>query len=255
MINLFRVPPNIQTWEAVATIQIVQQLPDYRVILTKDLPEEDIVKLFELAGVGYRIPEEDFDRAAGDRDCTLNLVKAYAATEKANCYYGQVLAQVNGLQVGPLAPPKFPFVIPGEKKGIVLCPFGLRQEFDIAVPIWKEVVRQLESYDQQVYLLGDRGQRMDEIAFTEPEILSDLPLIDKLQILSSAKVVIGVANAWTWLSSAWSIKRLLLHPEKIRNDRWYPALNNDETKFLLTDPEVMNVPIVLVGIRKLMREL
>lgn len=250
---IFKVPENIQLWEALALIQIVQQLnigdtPASYVALSPDA-DEDIIALFHLAGVGAIVNGYD-----GEKE--IELTKAYLATVTADTYYGEVLASTNGLQVTTLSPPKFPYIKPREKKnGIVVCPFGMRPEFDIPIKIWKDVIKQLESYDSDVYVLGDRRQRLDELSFTENEILSDLPLSVKLQMLASAKVVVGVANAWTWLSSAWPLRRILLHPDNVRNDRWYPALDNSVTKFLLHNPEILSSPVVLVGIRKLMREL
>jgi hypothetical protein len=260
---IFRVPSNIQLWEAIAVVQILQQLNKKAeprnhwrepsnvtyVALAPDLTE-DTIALFQLAGVGSNVKKYD------GSEKEIDLIQAYGSTATSDMYYGQVLARENGIQVMPLAPSRFPFVKPGPaKKGIVVCPFGLRPEFDVPIKIWKEVIRQLESYDSEIYILGERGQRLDEIGFTENEILSDLPLSDKLQAIASAKLIVGVANSWTWASSAWPVKRILIHPDTVRNDRWYPGVDNSMTKFLLTNSDILEAPVILVGIRKMMKEL
>ncbi len=255
---IFRVPENIQLWEGVAVVQIVQHLnnrPNLSpnemsyVALVPDLTE-DTTALFQLGAVGCNVKKYDGDEK------TIELIQAYGSTHTADMYYGQVLMRENGLQVAPLRPPYFPFIRGDMKKqGIIVCPFGLRPEFDIPTNIWKDVIKQLQSYDPNVYVLGERRQRLDEIGLTENEILSDLPLSVKLQTLASAKLVVGVANSWTWLSSAWVVNRILIHPDNIRNDRWYPAMDNTQTEFLLQNREILSSPMVQVGIRKMMRKL
>lgn len=241
------VPSNIQTWEAIALISIVRgmrdKVPGVAVSLAGSL-SDDVKTLFVLAGVGvYGTVEKEID-----------LASAYIAAQTADSFYGSVLARLNGLEA-QVAVPKFPFVAcHSGKTGIVLAPFGLRPEFDLPSAIWKGVHRHLEGYGEPVYVVGDAEQRLAVLPTSEQEILSDVPMTDRLYAVANARLIVGVANAYTWASAAFSTPRLLFQPETVRNDRWYPPMDNDNTKWLLWDKSRLSLAVVLTGIRQMMRE-
>lgn len=245
---IYEIPENTQPWEAVALVSIVQALrkvePTASILM--DACSVDVRAILSLAGVGVN--------SSDHTDKTLSLLEAYQQTAKAEKFYGDVVLETNGLPPVEVHAPRFPFVAQTqERRGIVICPFAFRAEFTVKDAIWKGVHRHLESYGEPVYIVGEKDQRLGVVPAFEHEMLCDVPMVDKLYALAGAKLVVGVANAYTWASAAFDTHRMLLHPDTIRNDRWYPPMDNDKTKWLLTAAETLTLPVVLTGVRQMMR--
>lgn len=201
-------------WEAVATITLAQSLNAELVHQQKG----EIGNILDLTSAGE--PEKE-----------LLYSEAYRQVERTKDYYGQVLARVSGVEYR-----SHRLVLPGfetrEEAKIVLCPFGLNSGLDLPIGLWSYIARYLKSYGLTVYQMGDYGTRMEGLLFPENYIYSNRPLRDKLALLASAKVIVGVPNAWTMLSTAWDKKMVIYQPEDIPERRWAPWVHGGVHYFM-----------------------
>lgn len=138
----------------------------------------------------------------------------------------------------------------GENGGIVICPFACVPELQLSQPVWKPVVRTLETYGERLWLMGEEKQRMDGCRFTEADIASNLPLTDKMKVLASATLVIGSPNRWLWMSTVWERKIIVLYPEGEPSRKWF-GFQNDNFGRILYQPDNVQVPALLACVRKL----
>lgn len=134
--------------------------------------------------------------------------------------------------------------------GIVICPFACVPELQLSQPVWKPVVRTLETYGERLWLMGEEKQRMDGCRFTEADIASNLPLIDKMKVLASATLVIGSPNRWLWMSTVWERKIVVLYPEGEPQRKWF-GFQSDNFGRILYQPDNLQVPALLACMRKL----
>lgn len=244
-------------WESVALVQLVQALLKEKLIDAVALPEDlDVQRLLGLAMIPQvgGILWEHVDKQP------LSFSGAYRTVEQAKNPYSDVLARANGYHNLKLLPPQFPGVHPvGEPSGIVLTPFGLKADLDLMVPIWRAVVKQMRSYGEPVYLMGDDKQhRLDAASFVEGDLYLDCSLERKLQILSTAKLVIGVPNAWMWAASAWTnVRKLVLYPDNIPPKRWFPVEDTEGEHYgrLLYSAHMIQLPVILAALRKLVGDM
>lgn len=237
---ILTVPDRLTTWESVALVQIAQAAK----------------KVAACEGVaGYN----EFTHAAGiegyyfNAGYPVNFADAYRKVEQSKMYYGNVLAQCSGLHGLKLEYPVFP-TQPTQSRGVVLAPVALKPELNIQVPVWRAVVKHLRSYGEPVYLMGDnQNERMDAAAFPECDMFLSCTLEQKLQVLANAKLVVGTPNAWMWIAAGMT-KTLVIYPDSIPQDRWWPW-NGERHGRLLYQSNMLQIPVLLAGLRKLISNL
>jgi hypothetical protein len=235
----------VAEWETVGLVSVLQAL-------TKVEPVDRVFCCCEdwdiLRAASLPVCAEMYGKAAEGAQVVSFKVPIPRGTE----FYGEALAKLNGWEL-EILPPKFG-IQEEEEEGIVLCPFGTVAQMNMPVKVWKAIVRHLRSYNIPVAMMGGRGQRMDEIAFTEAEILSEYPIEKKLRVLGRAKLVVGVPNAWTWIAAGYERKIVLAYPEGVPPRRWFPWAN-DKFGRIIWDPARLEIPVVLAGLRQLIQML
>lgn len=242
-------PAQLETWEMVAAVQMMQ-LPIWtRPVETNLLSHTE---LFGYAGISAH-SSAPWDEEPVYKVEFGNALREVEKTAKPYCI---VLAEQIGVYKEirtEAGPPRFPAagIAPSEGGPIVLCPFAFTGAFNIPQNVWKAVTRHLRSSGAPVTLMGEPQERMDIGNFTEGAILSRLSLYEKMQVLASAKVVVGVPNAWTWMASAWSKKVIIFYPDGIPVERWYGFYNERSLGRVLYQPSAIQIPLMLAGLRKL----
>lgn len=233
----------IELWEAVSAIQLVQaiQKTGECSVAVVDGPGVGIFALVEDGIDIYSHPQKD--------EKVLNFDVAYRKADQTDQPYCYTLAKENGFEL-ELDCPQFPKIQPTQDAGIIVCPFGLKNELDLPLEIWKHIIKQLRTYGESVMLLGDPGQRMDSASFTEGENLSEWALLAKIQALASAKLVVGVPNAWTWIATAWEKDLVYFYPDSIPPRRWFPFISNHFGRIGYESRD-LKAPTVLAGLRKM----
>lgn len=245
---ILTLPLNAETWETIATIQLAQSLNN----ITQEKAftvnclgaNTDHRALTELAGVRSTVPGVAYE---------LKLDEAYRAAEQGTGWYGDVLARSSQCHNLFLQQLIFPGIEAHQNGDVVLCPFAMRREFHLPANIWTALVRLLRSYGHRVVLLGEQGERKDQCMFFESDMYCDAPVKDKLEMLAGAKMIVGVPNAWTWASTAWKKKLVMLHPDDIPRRKWFPLIdegNDSWQRWLLYQSYNLQVPLFLVGVRR-----
>lgn len=230
------IPARTTTWESVATLQLANSTG------TKVISDDpEIAALIQLSGL-QAIPP-----AAGAAPLYFEAYRAIDE-ETVDSSYHQVLARVSGQKC---VPSLLQIDVASEDKGhIVICPYGPKKELAIPLSVWRAVVRHLRSYGRRVYLMADKGERMDGIAFTEAEILSERSMKEKLEVLATATLTVGVPGAWMWLATSWQKQLIVLYPEGIPPRKWFPFVHENFGR-LLYPADRLQIPVFLAGLRML----
>lgn len=241
---------SVELWEAVATMQIMQATGEKVAASCVDV-HSDLAYLFHLAG--FRLTD-------AAPTCQLKLAEAFRTIDGAMSYdvtYQAWLARSSGLTLTKaIAPVDFPRMLPiAPKEHIVLCPFALSKLQQIPMTAWKAIARFLRTFDVDVYLLSDPGHRADGLNFTEGTMLTDHPIVDKLHILASAKLVVGMPNAWTWLASSWGRMLAIYYPNGTPTMRWYGFYNSPKHGRVDYIPHQVQIPLLLAGLRQLLTKM
>lgn len=252
------VPAQLTTWESVATVAVAQTVKASSLWLptlsqaqyaNDDAPSE----FLRLSGLYESGQEHHIDEGIA-----LPYDAAYRAVDQGTTPYIHSLA---GSPVSSLSllntPPTFimnasrRWLQREERRGIVVAPFGIKPELDLPRPVWTHVIRMLRSYGERVLLVGDCTQRMDTAAFTEDEIMTEHSVADRIAAIQSAKLVVGVANAWTWIAAGVPDTRLAyFYPETIPAKRWF-HYSSQYFGRISFHPNQIRIPIVLTGLRTL----
>jgi ADP-heptose:LPS heptosyltransferase len=138
--------------------------------------------------------------------------------------------------------------------GIVIAPQGAAPDLELPVAAWILAVRMLRTYQLPLYLMGDSGFRMDHAAFSEKEICSELPVEEKLTILHSADVVVGVPNVWLWAATSFEKRMIYFYPETIDQKQWFPWAHDNYYR-IAHAPDNVQPAAVLAAIRACMNQL
>ena len=132
----------------------------------------------------------------------------------------------------------------------MVCPFALKGDMDLPLPVWSAIIRHLLSYDIPVKLLASENRRMESCAFYEEDILSGLPLVAQLTELASARLIVGVPNEWMWAATAWQKKLIVLYPDTQPPKRWFWYAHDNFAR-LLYQMHQLAPPVMLAGLRQL----
>jgi hypothetical protein len=237
---------NPEVWEAIAAIQIMQASGVRRVgVRCRDT---SLCYLYHLAGLHLTDVEPTVQ---------FKLDEAFRSIDSAMSHdmlYQSWLARVSGVDLSRgITPVAFPRMEPvANREHIAFCPFGLSKFQPIPLSAWKAVVRFLRTYGLPVYLVSDPGQRADGLNFTEGCTLSDAPIQEKLRILASAKLVVGMPNAWTWMAASWKRTMAIYYPTGIPPLRWFGFYNNPKHGRVEYLPHQIQIPVLLAGLRNLL---
>jgi hypothetical protein len=238
-------PDNMELWETVAAIQVMQSLGIGGRFPRFDGVVSDVVRLLVMAGV---CKKEQMMPAM-----PLQTAEAYRAVNASTESYQAVLARRSGLDCRRMKAPQFPNagIAPSLSGGIVICPFEINDAFKFPWQVWRAVIRHARTYGLPVTLLGRPGQRMDYATFTEGSILSELPMIDKMRALADSRLVLGIPNEWTWMATAWKKKVLVFYPDDLPVDRWFGFDVAPYTlgRVLYTRSQ-LQIPVMLAGARR-----
>jgi hypothetical protein len=238
---IFDVDESIVMWELAAAIQLAAA-NGASIHLPEGFPEE-YYELVEASGI---------KDSTGGMNMRLKFAEAYRGVDRSHDSYLAVLAKVSGLGVVTTIAPIFQSRQATENGAIVVCTEGLKAELDIPEAMWPAIVKFLRSYWPSVVLVGDPGWRIDAGAFSEAEILCDVPLSLKLDALASAKLIVGVPNAWTIIGSSWLKRALIFYPASLPQDRWF-WISSARFGKILHDPNRINIPSIMSGLRELIR--
>lgn len=257
---IFRIP-EIELFEAVATVQLLLAATD---AVTMGAQGEALT-LIDAACLPWNGLDDDTLDASDRMPSPVQLAYGDAMRkidkEENRSYHELLLAcslpllsnDLHSINIDKSAL-AFPQIKPTGEKCIVMCPFGLRRELDLPVRVWRHIALFLRSYNLRLYLMGSRGERMDQAVFTESEILSEETMQDKLAILALSSLVVGVPNGWTWLATAWTRNMVILYPDGMPPRRWFPYIH-DRYGRILFEAHNLQVPIVLAGLRKLIKDM
>jgi hypothetical protein len=235
---MIHVPNDTPLWEVVGSLQVAQAR---HVALCG--PSQLAIDIAELsARIIYLDPPEHIE---------LNYSKAYRAIDTSENPYPVVLAAQSGITINTDAVMKIqlPGIQPGTRDGIIVCPKTFKPELALPPVTWRAIVRMLRSYDRPVYLMGEPGEWMDDASFAENEILTELPLKEKLEWLAGAELIVGVPNAWLWLAAAWEKKIAFLYPDSIPKYRWFWFASDSTYGRISFVPYQLQTAVVLTGLR------
>ena len=235
------VPSNLTSWELMATLAVAQAEGAKQ---AECYGAADFA-VMEAGGLWVR-------RTDDGCSSTLDYYAAYRQIDQEQAPYVSVLAKVSGFSRTVL--PRFsPGVIGAQApRGIVLAPFGIKPELDLPKQVWFAVENLLRTYGVPVFLVGDHGQRLEPSAFTESEILSNLGMVEKLEAVASAQLVVGVPNAWTWAAASFDRKLIYAYPETLPAKRWF-HYTSDSFGRILFHPNQIRLPLLLDSIRELIK--
>ena len=242
------IPGNTTSWELVAGIQLFQQIKDSDFISVAVVPTSttDIDDLLYYSGI---------ERSSGSLYTQpLQFAEAYRQVDDTDLSYVDVLARVSGMAMLKPEAPRFPLVTPHSNGGIVIAPFGLKRELDLSTSVWGPITQHLRSYKHTVYQIGERNQRQSFSGFTEAEVLCNRSVKDKLEALASAKLVVGIPNAWTWIAAGFGVKIVLLYPDHLPPKRWFP-FSSDNFGRIAFQAHQVQTPVMLAGLRQLIKEM
>ena len=227
----------IELFEAVAATQLATVL-DNSIVSQGEQSHEvrDYLQTFLPADIDVELKPLEFD-------------KAYRAVDSSKESYISVLAAESKMTLPETGVQGI--IKDSQEKGnhIVLCPFSIRPEMGLPYVVWGAVVKLLRSYGLPVYQMAERGQRMDGLGFFENEILSEFTMERKLNILHTAKLVIGTSSVWSWIAAESGRQQLIVYPENIPIKRWYPYPG----AVLQYRMNEIQIPTVIVGIKKLLQ--
>jgi hypothetical protein len=247
------IPGNTSMWELVAGIQLLQQIQEIDNVMVGTGSGNNNYDTIDMLGCAClnTCPQKV---ATNPVASWLSFSEAYRKVDDTEEPYVNVLAEESGLAMLKPVAPRFPLVTLHSNGGIVLAPFGLKRELDISQSIWGPITQHLRSYKHTVYQIGDRGQRQNFSAFTESEVLSNRPIKERLEAIASAKLVVGVPNAWTWIAAGFGVKTIILYPDHLPPKRWYPFAS-DEIGRIAYQAHQVQTPIMLTGLRQLIKEM
>lgn len=243
----YQLPGNVQAWETVAAIVAARSAGRVDVCYGLETPNEsiEICRAFGYSDYRFRMLK---DWPFGDAFRMVDQGRAFD-------YIGALISLVGSGSTRALS-------LPGDgatTDEIIVCSEPLKKDFAVPRQSWVEIVRLLKTYGYRVTFMGDRGQRVENYNLPEGDLLSDLPVKDKLERLRRAALVVGVPNAWTWLATAWNKPQLILYPETqavVRDGDlsvgWFPLHKKESVRWLLTSPGTSFLPVLLMGIRKQM---
>jgi len=239
------IPCDAELWEVVAAIQVCQSqgVADVQTdFSTPSTVPSDLLKMAQLCQWGFA------------PDVSLNTAKAYREIGSAKETYPAVLARVSGLEPKMIKAPQFPNLklTPTTDAGIIVCPHEAVEAFKLPWTVWRAIVKHLRSYGVPVRFMGRPGERMDYCCFSEGSNLSNLSMLEQLNILASAKLIVGVPNEFVWCATTWGKKILVLHPDDIPVERWmgFDVAPQSLGRLLYTSSQ-LQVPVILAGLRKL----
>lgn len=115
---------------------------------------------------------------------------------------------------------------------IVIALGDIHPDFELPVSALRAILRLAKTYTGKVYMIG-LGKR-PEVALMENEILFQLRCPEKEKLLSTAKLVIGTPNDWTWLASAWQKKIVVLYADSQPMRKWFPFADDNFGRVLFS---------------------
>lgn len=241
----------ITTWEAVASVQIAQAVGCDKYSVLRPTEATDLLALG-----GLTRSEGEYTIHTGD--IALDYAKAYRdlSLQEEDIPYTTVLASVSGIKPAIQAP-KFAISdieAAGSGRSIVVAPFALNRDLDLPLSTWISIISHLRSYGLPVKLIGDKGQWLDPAGFEENDILSELPVEDKLCHLANASLVVGVPNAWTWAATAFRPAIAYFYPDNMPQHRWF-GFSDERYGRMVFDPRNVQSPIVISGLRAMIASL
>lgn len=254
----YNIPHDVALWEVASTCHILMALEKTQdiAICIYGLPmHTEAYQFCECAGFTM------MDRGNVDlQECddirnALAYGDAYRKLENSNVGYPVVLAECSGLDTKSLdltQPPYYPMTTDMQDNAIILCPSAIRRETDIGVNVWRSIARHLRSYGYPVYIIGPRGYRMDEAAFTEYEVKSEASVGEKLGLISTAKLVVGTANEWTWAAAGFNRPIAIPYPDHLPPRRWFPFVAESIGR-IACEMDKLHPPLVLAGVRQLLK--
>lgn len=246
----------ILTWEAHALIQLAQA-HGWILSRLKCFGEAD-----ELMGLAVVPPFEN--SCCGDSvqvmyAAEMPFAEAYREVDKSTQSYVSVLEECIGNCVrSHLRPAEFIVdVVSCRPKGIIVCPFPSHGDLFLPAQVWNYIIRLLRSYHLPVYFMGDRDSRMDSGIFTENEVLSNLPVEQKLAILKDAALVVGVPNAWTHCALGFNTNLIVPYPIAIPDERWFPAVPKEQHTYgrLYYSPYSLDIAGFISTVRMIIKEM
>jgi ADP-heptose:LPS heptosyltransferase len=237
--------PQIDSWEAVATVSVIQALG--MKCVGHPLASNDIVELLSTAGIRSEMAYKSAEHPS------LNYGKAYRNVDSSDKSYHEALAEASGFANLKQYRPVFVDIPSAEGSDIVVCPFSFRQELNLPVPVWALIIQHLQTYGCDVHLMGDSHQRMDAVGLPESAIICRLPMKEKLARLAAAKLILGVPNGYTWAATAWEKKMVYLYPDSVPQIRWWPF--SDQTfRRIEYESHSLSPMLLLANVRKFIRE-
>lgn len=239
-----------EMWEAVAALQVMQAIGGHSISAHK-LPEP-LPLLFHMAGM----------RLTGEEP--TQIIKFDAARRTlAKCPHDAPFPMWLGTESGfkltssQIKPVQLPRCHAewGTSEDIILCPHPVSTILTITQPVWRAIALFLRSFNARVRFMGDIGQRIEGLNFTEGNILSDLPLAEKISILAQAKLVVGMPNAWTWLAATFNRSVLVYYPDTEPMLRWFGFYNTPKHGRVSYSPSHVQIPVMLMGLRTMTNRL
>jgi len=249
---LLNITERPNTWEAVATCQLIQSFDS--------VAFSDSAHLKELAWLLDAMPAMRREDPTAPLHA-LQYATAYRAIEYSTEPYIEVLAKTNNIKIAEirnleLTMDHAPYPQMAELPyGIIACPYGTTAGLNLSHEVWSHIIRLLRTYGLPVYMLGEKGQRLDAGSFLEDEILSNLTNAEKLRcIQTGSTLIVGAPNAWTWLGAALHKKMVILQPDVIPTRRWFWQ-DDPDIMHLVYESAQIQIPLILTGIRQLIQKL
>lgn len=240
--NPLFLPDGLHVWEAAA---IVPSVIKGSIIISRCISGTEGHDLLYFTGV----PRSSYPGTK------LATADAYRRVDTGNTPYAAVLAQQTGIPE-ELGPAVFPGIKASTDGPIVLCPHPPKTDMELPAQAWRTILRHLRSYGLPIRFLGDRGQRLDTCAVTESEIASEYSIQDKLALLASASLVVGVPCAWTWLATAWDKKMVVYYPLNLPLERWFHFDSpTDSYRVITYEDHALKIPMLLLGLRMAVAQL
>ena len=231
---MYRLLDNPTSWETVAACQVIQAQGQ------SVLPDGRYDALYDACDI--------LDDGLSAHQRCLSFAGALRAMGTRVEPYWKILAEANELPFVPDTPLHLNRKTSDANK-ILLCPYGPDAALNLNHNVWKYITKSLRSYGCDVMMMGDVEQRMDSCAFLENETLGGLPLVDKLQHIASATLLVGVPNAWLWLGIALGKQTICLYPDNVPQQRWLWQYGEHVAR-LQYEHDKVQIPILLTGVRK-----
>jgi hypothetical protein len=238
---IIKVSDTAKLWEVIPVIQIVQAVQDNIKVVCNNVDSRALLS------------QGNVWLTSEDPTHTIDFNSAYRDIETSKLTYPEIIRNQLYLRE-QLDRPKLFGYEPSEQPHIVLCPFALRKDLNLPANMWRSILRMLRSYIPTVYAMGGAEDRLDELPLTEGDYRCVSPLDDKLELLATATFIVGVPNEWTWLSTAWMKRMLLYLPDDQPFFRWFPFPQREFGR-LYYQPQLLQIPTLLAGTRKLIQRL